>query len=45
MGGNSTIQINGVIVVGVASMGGASTIRFNLADTPILLVRRIALVR
>jgi hypothetical protein len=45
MGGNSSIQINGSIVVGALSMHGAAGVRFNLSRTPSLLVRQIALVR
>ena len=45
LGGNSSIQINGLIVVGKLSTGGASTVRFNLAGTPTLQVRQIGLVR
>jgi len=45
MGGNSSIVINGLIVVGAASTSGTASITFNLSAAPALLVRQIALVR
>ena len=43
--GNSTIQINGIIVVGAVSTGGTSVVHFNLASAPSLQIRQVGLVR
>ena len=45
MSGHSSIQIDGVIVVGALSMGGASSVQFNLTGVPSLSTRQISLVR
>jgi hypothetical protein len=45
MKGNSTIQINGLIVVNALTTGGTARVTFNLAGTPTFRVRQIALIR
>jgi hypothetical protein len=43
--GNSSIQINGLIVANSLSMSGTPNITFNLAGTPTFTVRQIAVVK
>jgi hypothetical protein len=45
MGGNSSITINGLIVVNALSMSGTPDVRFNLAGSPTLAIRQISIVR
>ncbi len=45
MRGNSSIQINGSIVVNSLSLGGTPAITFNLAGAPALTVRQVAIVK
>ncbi len=45
LAGNSTIQINGLIVVGTLSTGGTANVTFNLAGAPWLNTRSAALVK
>lgn len=45
MGGNSSIQINGLIIVGALSTHGTATVQFNLSGVPVLRVRQVSLIR
>ena len=42
--GNSSVTINGVIIVSAISMGGASQVFYNLSGVPSLSFRQVALV-
>ena len=45
LGGNSSIQINGIIVVNTLTMQGTPAVTFNLAGAPTLAIRQISIVR
>jgi hypothetical protein len=45
MGGNSSILINGLIVVNALTMSGTPDVKFNLAGVPTLSLRQISIVR
>jgi len=45
LGGNSSILINGIIVVNALTMQGTPAVTFNLAGAPTLAIRQISIVR